>query len=32
MNQIAINFLTRSFSSSETIALLLRQEDAPRPQ
>jgi len=32
MNQIAINFLTRSFSSSETIALLLRREDAPRPQ
>ena len=32
MNQIAANFLTRSFSSSETIALLLRREDAPRPQ
>jgi hypothetical protein len=32
MNQIAINFLTRSFSSSETIALLLRREDTPRPQ
>ncbi len=32
MNQIAVNFLTRSFSSSETIALLLRREDAPRPQ
>jgi hypothetical protein len=32
MNQIAINFLTRSFSSSETIALLLRLDDAPRPQ
>jgi hypothetical protein len=32
MNQIAVNFLTRSFSSSETIALLLRRGDAPRPQ
>jgi hypothetical protein len=32
MNQIAANFLTRSFASSETIALLLRREDAPRPQ
>ncbi len=32
MNQVAANFLTRSFSSSETIALLLRREDAPRPQ
>jgi hypothetical protein len=32
MNQIAINFLTRSFSSSETIALLLRREDTLRPQ
>jgi hypothetical protein len=32
MNQIAGNFLTRSFASSETIALLLRREDAPRPQ
>jgi hypothetical protein len=32
MNQVAANFLTRSFASSETIALLLRREDAPRPQ
>ena len=32
MNQIAANFLTRSFASSETIALLLGREDAPRPQ
>jgi hypothetical protein len=32
MNQTAANFLTRCFSSSETIALLLRREDAPRPQ
>lgn len=32
MNQAAINFLTRSFASSETIALLLRREDAPRSQ
>ena len=32
MNQVATNFLTRSFASSETIALLLRREDAPRPQ
>jgi hypothetical protein len=32
MNQIAANFLTRCFASSETIALLLRNEDAPRPQ
>jgi hypothetical protein len=32
MSRIAANFLTRSFSSSETIALLLRREDAPRPQ
>ena len=32
MNQIAANFLTRSFASSETIALLLRREDASRPQ
>jgi hypothetical protein len=32
MNQIAANFLTRCFTSSETIALLLRREDAPRPQ
>jgi hypothetical protein len=32
MNQAATNFLTRCFASSETIALLLRREDAPRPQ
>ena len=32
MNQVATNFLTRSFASSETIALLLRREDTPRPQ
>jgi hypothetical protein len=32
MNQTAANFLTRCFASSETIALLLRREDAPRPQ
>ncbi|MDR3402971.1 MAG: RepB family DNA primase [Chthoniobacter sp.] len=32
MNQIAANFLTRCFASSETIALLIRREDAPRPQ
>ena len=32
MNRIVANFLTRCFASSETIALLLRREDAPRPQ
>jgi hypothetical protein len=32
MNRIASNFLTRSFASCETIALLLRRKDAPRPQ
>jgi hypothetical protein len=32
MNQVATNFLTRSFASSETVALLLGREDAPRPQ
>jgi hypothetical protein len=32
MNQVATNFLTRSFASSETIALLLCRENAPRPQ
>jgi hypothetical protein len=32
MNRIAANFLTRSFASCETIALLLRREDPPRPQ
>jgi hypothetical protein len=32
MNQVAVNFLTRCFAPCETIALLLRREDAPRPQ
>ncbi|HVJ09449.1 MAG TPA: RepB family DNA primase [Acidisarcina sp.] len=32
MNQVAANFLTRCFASCETIALLLRREDATRPQ
>ena len=32
MNRIAANFLSRCFASCETIALLLRREDAPRPQ
>ncbi len=32
MNQIAANFLTRCFAPCETIAFLLRREDAPRPQ
>jgi hypothetical protein len=32
VNQIAANFLTRCFASSETVALLIRREDAPRPQ
>jgi hypothetical protein len=32
MNRIAANFLTRSFASCETIAILLRRENAPRPQ
>ena len=32
MNRIAANFLTRCFAQCETIALLLRREDAPRPQ
>jgi hypothetical protein len=32
MNQVAANFLTRCFAPSETIAFLLRREDAPRPQ
>ncbi len=32
MNQIAANFLTRCFAPCETIALLLRREDASRPQ
>jgi hypothetical protein len=29
MNQVAANFLSRSFAPCETIALLLRREDAP---
>ena len=32
MNQIAANFLTRCFAPCETIAFLLRREDAPRSQ
>lgn len=32
MNQVAANFLTHCFASCEMIALLLRREDAPRPQ
>jgi len=32
MNQVAVNFLARCFAPCETIALLLRREDAPRPQ
>jgi hypothetical protein len=32
MNQVAANFLTRCFASSETIAVLLRREDAARSQ
>lgn len=32
MNQIAAQFLARCFAPSETIALLLRSEDAARPQ
>ena len=32
MNQVAASFLTRCFASSETIALLLRRENKPRPQ
>lgn len=32
MNQIAANFLTRCFAPCETIALLLRRENASRPQ
>ncbi|MFP5227507.1 MAG: RepB family DNA primase [Acidobacteriota bacterium] len=31
MNQTAVNFLTRCFAPNETIALLLRSEDATRP-
>jgi hypothetical protein len=32
MNQIAANFLTKCFAPCETIALLLRREEASRPQ
>jgi len=32
MNQVAANFLTRCFTASETIALLLRREYERRPQ
>jgi hypothetical protein len=32
MNQTVTDFLTRCFAPCETIALLLRREDAPRPQ
>jgi hypothetical protein len=32
MNQIAVQFLTRSFAFSETIALLLRRDEGSRPQ
>ena len=32
MNQVATNFLSRCFAPCETIALMLRREDAPRPQ
>ena len=32
MNRDAANFLTHCFASCETIALLLRREDTPRPQ
>ena len=32
MNRVANNFLTHCFASCETIALLLRREDTPRPQ
>ena len=32
MNQVAAQFLARCFAPSETIALLLRSEDAARPQ
>jgi hypothetical protein len=32
MNQVAANFLTRCFAPCETIALLLRRDDAPQPQ
>jgi hypothetical protein len=32
MNRIAASFLSRCFAPCETIALLLRREDTPRPQ
>jgi hypothetical protein len=32
MNRIAANFLTRSFASCETVALLLRRDNTARPQ
>ena len=32
MNRIAANFLTRSFAPCETVALLLRRDNATRPQ
>jgi hypothetical protein len=32
MNQVATQFLTRSFAFSETIALLLRRDEGSRPQ
>jgi hypothetical protein len=32
MNRIAANFLTRSFASCETVAVLLRRDSATRPQ
>jgi hypothetical protein len=32
MNQVAVQFLTRSFAFSETIALLLRRDEGSRPQ
>jgi hypothetical protein len=32
MNQIAANFLTRCFASCETVAVLLRRDNATRPQ
>jgi len=32
MNRIAANFLTRSFASCETVAVLLRRDNATRPQ
>ena len=32
MNRIAANFLNRSFATSETVALLIRRDNATRPQ